>query len=62
MVVLMKSISLKSAEAIAEAAIQTAIRKKFAPVTVVVLDSWGHTVVSKRMDGCAPVGTRTIQN
>ena len=56
MVVFMKSISLKTAEAIADAAIHAATQKKWAPVTVVVLDSWGHTVVTKRMDGCSPVG------
>ena len=57
MVVLMKSMSLKTAEAIADAAIHTAIQKKWAPITVVVLDAWGHTIVSKRMDGCSPVGS-----
>ena len=56
MVVTMKSISLKVAEAIADTVIHTAISRNYAPITVVVLDSWGHTVVSKRMDGCAPVG------
>jgi hypothetical protein len=52
----MKIISLRIAESIADTAIRTAISRGYAPVTVVVLDSWGHTVVSKRMDGCAPVG------
>ena len=56
MVVTMKSISLKVAEAIADTVIHTAVSRNYAPITVVVLDSWGHTVVSKRMDGCAPVG------
>ena len=56
MVVAMKSISLKVAEAIADTVIHTAVSRNYAPITVVILDSWGHTVVSKRMDGCAPVG------
>lgn len=56
MVIAIKSISLKVAESIADKVIHTAVKNKYAPITVVVLDSWGHTVVSKRMDGCAPVG------
>lgn len=55
----MKIISLRIAESIADTAIRTAISRNYAPITVVVLDSWGHTVVSKRMDGCAPVGMDT---
>ena len=49
-------LTLATAETIASVAVQTCINKKFAPITVVVLDSAGHTVVSKRMDGCSPVG------
>jgi hypothetical protein len=56
MVIAMKSITLKVAESIADKVIHTAVKNNYAPITVVVLDSWGHTVVSKRMDGCAPVG------
>lgn len=56
----MKIISLKIAESIADTAIRTAMSRNYAPITVVVLDSWGHTVVSKRMDGCAPVGLHSI--
>lgn len=56
MVIAMKNITLKVAESIADKVIHTAVKNNYAPITVVVLDSWGHTVVSKRMDGCAPVG------
>ena len=51
-----KVLTLKVADKLATSAIQKCISKKFAPITVVVLDAAGHTVVSKRMDGCSPVG------
>ena len=51
-----KSLTLAVADKLASSAIQTALSRKFAPITVVVLDAAGHTVVSKRMDGCSPVG------
>lgn len=47
---------LELAEKISSAAVALATKMKFAPVTVVVLDASGNTVVTKRMDGCAPVG------
>lgn len=50
--------SLKRAEGICNTAINTAVTRGYAPITVVVLDCQGHTVVSKRMDGCSPVGMR----
>ena len=51
-----KVLTLAVADKLATSAIQKCISKKFAPITVVVLDAAGHTVVSKRMDGCSPVG------
>ena len=48
-------LTLGVADSMANAAIQTAKKFKFNPVTVVVVDSNGHTLVSKRMDGCSPV-------
>ena len=51
-----KILTLAVADKLATSAIQTALSQKFAPITVVVLDAAGHTVVSKRMDGCSPVG------
>jgi len=51
-----KILTLAVADKLASAAIKNCIIKQFAPITVVVLDSAGHTVVSKRMDGCSPVG------
>lgn len=54
-----KIISLRIADSIADTVIRTAVSRDYAPITVVVLDSWGHTVVSKRMDGCAPIGLET---
>lgn len=54
-----KIISLRIADSIADTVIRTALSRDYAPITVVVLDSWGHTVVSKRMDGCAPIGLET---
>ena len=52
--------TLEMAEVIANGAIRHAIAEKFAPVTVVVLDSHGHTVLSKRMDGCCPIGNNVL--
>jgi uncharacterized protein GlcG (DUF336 family) len=49
-------LTLATAETIASVAVQTCLTNKFAPIAVVVLDAAGHTVVSKRMDGCSPVG------
>ena len=49
-------LSLEQADAIANCSIQCCLRNAFSPVTVYVLDSSGHTLVSKRMDGCSAVG------
>ena len=51
-----KGMTLTTAESIANAAICHAVDNNFPPVTVVVLDSAGHVVLSKRMDGCPPIG------
>ena len=50
------SLTLEVADIIATAAVQTCMLKKYQPITVVVLDAAGHTVVSKRMDGCSSLG------
>ena len=49
-------LSLEQADSIANYAINCCKRNGFNPVTVFVLDAWGSTLVSKRMDGCSPVG------
>ena len=49
-------LSLSQADAIANNVIACCKRNLFNPVTVHVLDSAGTTLVSKRMDGCPPVG------
>lgn len=49
-------LSLSQADAIANNVIACCKRNLFNPVTVHVLDSAGATLVSKRMDGCSPVG------
>eukprot|EP00977_Amphora_coffeiformis_P026229 scaffold24898_cov173-Amphora_coffeaeformis.AAC.2 len=49
-------LSLSQANAIADKAIECCVRNGFSPVTVYVLDSGGSPLVSKRMDGCSPVG------
>jgi uncharacterized protein GlcG (DUF336 family) len=47
-----KTISLEAAIEIAKVAVETAKKHEFNPITVVVLDASGNTVVSHRMDGC----------
>lgn len=47
---------LDQADAIADKAIACCIRNGFNPVAVYVLDAGGSPLVSKRMDGCSPVG------
>lgn len=47
------SLSLTVADAVANAAIEEATRRNFAPVTVVVVDPAGRVIVQKRMDHCA---------
>ena len=49
-------LSLSQADTIADKAIECCIRNGFSPVTVYVLDAGGSPLVSKRMDGCSPVG------
>jgi len=46
-------LSLLIADAVANAAIEEATRRNFAPVTVVVVDPAGRVIVHKRMDHCA---------
>jgi uncharacterized protein GlcG (DUF336 family) len=49
---LKNSIALSDCEKIVEAALAHAASCQFLPMAVTVLDSGGHTVVSKRQDGC----------
>ena len=49
-------LSLSHANAITDKAIECCVRNGFSPVTVYVLDAGGSPLVSKRMDGCSPVG------
>jgi len=53
-------LSLRHADVIANNVIRCCERNGFNPVTVVVLDASGNTIVMKRMDGCSPVGTPDI--
>ena len=48
--------AMGQATALADAATAVCTERRFRPVAVVVLDAAGHPVVTKRMDGCAPVG------
>ena len=50
------TLSMGQADTIANNAIGCCQRNGFNPVTVYVLDASGNTIISKRMDGCAPVG------
>ena len=52
----MNILNLDLADTIANHVIKTCKTHNFAPITVNVLDASGLRVVSKRMDGCAPVG------
>mmetsp|Transcript_15403 Transcript_15403/g.22735 ORF Transcript_15403/g.22735 Transcript_15403/m.22735 type:complete len:241 (-) Transcript_15403:403-1125(-) len=49
-------LSLDQADVISSAAVRICQRNGFNPVTVIVLDQSGSPIVSKRMDGCSPVG------
>ena len=49
-------LSLEQADSIANQVIAVCQRNPFNPVSVFVLDAAGNTIVSKRMDGCSPVG------
>lgn len=53
-------LSLPQADQIANNVIQICSRNGFNPITVHVLDAAGHTLCSKRMDGCPPVGIPEI--
>lgn len=53
---LKNQLTLEIADSMCSIAVQTALQRKFKPISVVVLDMGGNTIVSKRMDGCAPVG------
>jgi uncharacterized protein GlcG (DUF336 family) len=46
------SLPLAAAEKIVDAALAAGVRHQMMPLTVVVLDSGGHTVAMKRQDGC----------
>ena len=46
----MSSLTLEKASKIADAALQESVRRKFAPLCVVVLDPGGHALVLKRME------------
>ena len=48
--------NLEQADLIANGVITCCKRNNLAPITVHVLDAAGLVLVSKRMDGCAPVG------
>eukprot|EP00549_Striatella_unipunctata_P020708 CAMPEP_0118673408 /NCGR_PEP_ID=MMETSP0800-20121206/303_1 /TAXON_ID=210618 ORGANISM="Striatella unipunctata, Strain CCMP2910" /NCGR_SAMPLE_ID=MMETSP0800 /ASSEMBLY_ACC=CAM_ASM_000638 /LENGTH=176 /DNA_ID=CAMNT_0006568463 /DNA_START=15 /DNA_END=545 /DNA_ORIENTATION=+ len=49
-----KALTLKAADEIASLAIKNAIDNCFKPISVCVLDSSGHEIVTKRMDDCPP--------
>ena len=46
------SLPLAAAEKIVDAALAAGTSHEMMPLTVVVLDSGGHTVAMKRQDGC----------
>lgn len=49
----MKTLTLSEANQIADKALEKGRELNFAPLTVIVLDSGGHTKVLKRDDGCS---------
>jgi uncharacterized protein GlcG (DUF336 family) len=51
-----KGLSLKLADAISNSVVEKCLQEKFAPVSVVVLNSEGREIVYKRMDGSPAVG------
>ena len=55
-------LSLQHADAITNNVVNICTRNGFNPVTVTVLDASGSTLVSKRMDGCSPVGIPDISH
>lgn len=50
-----KTLSMAVADEIATLAIRTCKSSGFKPISVCVMDSNGHEIVSKRMDGCPPL-------
>lgn len=50
-----RRLSLVIADEIASSVVKIAQKHKFKPVSVVVMDSDGNTIVTKRMDGCPPI-------
>lgn len=48
-----KSLNLTVADEIASLAINAALKNKFKPIAVCVMDASGYEIVTKRMDGCA---------
>ena len=50
------TLNCETADKIASSVIGCCQRNGFAPITVNVIDQSGIVVVSKRMDGCAPIG------
>ena len=55
-------LGLDHADLIANNVVNICTRNGFNPVTVTVLDASGSTLVSKRMDGCSPVGIPDISH
>ena len=55
-------LGLEHADHIAANVVNICMRNGFNPVTVTVLDASGSTLVSKRMDGCSPVGIPDISH
>mmetsp|Transcript_23234 Transcript_23234/g.33275 ORF Transcript_23234/g.33275 Transcript_23234/m.33275 type:complete len:171 (-) Transcript_23234:121-633(-) len=49
-------LGLDVANRMCDAAISACIRNSFVPVTIVICDASAIPIVTKRMDGCAPVG------
>ena len=49
------SMTLTTAEAIADGAIAHRLARDFLPLTIVVIDAGGHIVTAKREDGCGIV-------
>ena len=47
-----KTLSLSVADEIASLAIDAALKNKFNPIAVCVMDPSGHEIVTKRMDRC----------
>jgi glc operon protein GlcG len=50
-----KSLTLATADEICNLAIDACTRNAFHPICICVLDAEGHTIVTKRMDGCPPL-------